>query len=183
MSSAPPTPTASGVCYMTRDQVREEVERNAKANGDKRQVEIYDYETRALGGGTVPMAQLVTLVAEARRGYMELRRAHPEETDKALRKRMMDADPRFKSMGDKRSGTHVTLFKKLTARDTPREHLRVIEEMMQMRARHEQVGSGAGAEAATQEVTAYFSTRIKAVHEKHPQAPEVHSDEEEEDLK
>lgn len=152
---------------MTREQIREEVERNAKASGDKRQVEIYDYETRTLSGGAVPMAQLSGLVAEARRVYVGLRQEHPGETDKALRKRMMDADPRFKSMGDKQSGTHVTLFKKLTTRDTPPEHLRVILEMMEMRARHEQAG-GAGAEAATKEVTAYFSSRIKAVHEKMP---------------
>lgn len=174
-----PAPTASGVCCMTRDEVREHVRRNAEATGDKRSVEIYDYESRKLAE-PVPMAALGALVADVRRVYTELRAAHPAEADKALRKRMMDADPRFKSMGDKKSGTHVVMFKKLTARDTPPEHLRVIVEMMQMRARHERAG-GVGAEAATQEVTAFFSSRVKAVQEQAPPVSAAGDDSDEEE--
>jgi hypothetical protein len=174
-------PVAAGVCYMTRDEVREHVAKNAAESGDKRAVEIYDYESRKLAE-PVPMATVSRVVQDARRVFAELRAAHPGEPDKALRKRMMDADPRFKSMGDRQTGTHTVMFKKLTCRDTPPEHLRVILEMMQMRARQE---SGAtDPAAATQEVTAFFSSRVKAVQEATPaaapRAEEGNSDEEEE---
>ena len=162
-----PTPVASGMRYMTSDQLRAEVEQNAKAGAGHRNVEIYDYSSRRLDS-VLPMKTLNALLRDVRCTYLALRLAHPDDTDAALRERMMSAEARFRGVGDPDTGTHTVIFCKVTNRDTPDEHMKVLSEMMQMRARHERDTTTGTLEKNTAEISAYFSTRIRRVHEDSP---------------
>jgi hypothetical protein len=156
---------ATNIRYMTGTEAREEAEREATAKSGNRNVEMYDWEVRRMEQA-VPMASVRQLIQDVRRLYMELRNTQPENSDNELRIKIMETEQRYKHMGDEKEGTHHVLFNKITNRDTPHEHLKVIVEMVAMRERHEK--PAVTMDAATAEVSAYFGSRVKDVHERFP---------------
>ena len=172
-------PNATNIRYMTGAEARAEAEREAKSKSGNRTVSMYDWEVRRMEQA-VPMASVKKLITDVRRLYTELLSGNPEQTDEEVRVKIMDLEPRFKQMGDEKEGTHHVLFNKITNRDTPQEHLKVIVEMVAMRERHEK--PAVTLEAATAEVSAYFGSRVKDVHERFPvKEPELfHVDKDEE---
>jgi hypothetical protein len=103
-----------------------------------------------------------------RKRYLEVRAANPSDDDDSIRERLMAADPKVRSFGADSTdgGTHHVLFLKLTNRDTPPEHLKLVAEMIMLRAKHET--STAGVEAHSAEISQYFTTRVKDVTTRYP---------------
>ena len=151
------------VSYMTAEQVRADV----LAKNEGKNVEVYDWEVTRLEKA-VPMETVAGMVTEVRKRYMEVRAANPADDDDVIRERLMAADPKVRSFGADSSegGTHHVLFLKLTNRDTPPEHLKVVAEMIMLRAKHE--ASTSGVEAHSAEISQYFSTRVKDVTTRFP---------------
>lgn len=149
--------------YMTAEQVRADV----IAKNEGKNVEVYDWEVTRLEKA-VPMETVAAMVSEVRKRYMEVRAANPADDDDAIRERLMAADPKVRSFGADSTdgGTHHVLFLKLTNRDTPPEHLKLVAEMIMLRAKHET--STAGVEAHSAEISQYFTTRVKDVTTRYP---------------
>jgi len=151
------------VSYMTAEQVKADV----MAKNEGKNVEIYDWEVTRLEKA-VPMDTVASMVSEVRKRYLEVRASNPSDDDDAIRERLMAADPKVRSFGadSAQGGTHHVLFLKLTNRDTPPEHLKVVAEMIMLRAKHE--ASTAGVEAQSAEISQYFTTRVKDVTTRYP---------------
>jgi len=151
------------VSYMTAEQVKADV----IAKNEGKNVEIYDWEITRLEKA-VPMETVASMVSEVRKRYMEVRAANPSDDDDAIRERLMAADPKVRSFGAEstQGGTHHVLFLKLTNRETPPEHLKLVAEMIMLRAKHE--ASTAGVEAHSAEISQYFTTRVKDVTTRYP---------------
>ena len=148
---------------MTAEQVKADV----IAKNEGKNVEVYDWEVTRLEKA-VPMETVASMVSEVRKRYMEVRAANPSDDDDAIRERLMAADPKMRSFGADSTdgGTHHVLFLKLTNRDTPPEHLKLVAEMIMLRAKHET--STAGVEAHSAEISQYFTTRVKDVTTRYP---------------
>ena len=151
------------VSYMTAEQVKADV----IAKNEGKNVEVYDWEVTRLEKA-VPMETVASMVSEVRKRYLEVRAANPSDDDDAIRERLMAADPKVRSFGADSTdgGTHHVLFLKLTNRDTPPEHLKLVAEMIMLRAKHET--STAGVEAHSAEISQYFTTRVKDVTTRYP---------------
>ena len=151
------------VSYMTAEQVKADV----IAKNEGKNVEVYDWEVTRLEKA-VPMETVASMVSEVRKRYMEVRAANPSDDDDPIRERLMAADPKVRSFGADSTdgGTHHVLFLKLTNRDTPPEHLKLVAEMIMLRAKHET--STAGVEAHSAEISQYFTTRVKDVTTRYP---------------
>ena len=151
------------VSYMTAEQVKADV----LAKNEGKNVEIYDCEITRLEKA-VPMETVAGIVTEIRKRYMEVFTGSPDTPDDEIRERLMAADPRVRTFGADASegGTHHVLFLKLTNRDTPPEHLKVIKEMIMLRAKHET--SSSTVEAHSAEISQYFTTRVKDVTTRFP---------------
>lgn len=144
---------------MSPDEVRQRAERDA-ASG--RTVEMFDWEYRKLDT-PVPASVVRETIIRARGHYLNLRKGSvPPPTDEELRQQMFASDASFKAIGDPATGTHPTLFEKVTKPELPQDHLRLILQMIDMRRSQE---NGMPLEQATAQVTEFFKTRVARVVE------------------